>query len=229
MDAEKRELIEENRRLRDAVKELEGMVCALREQNQILAAALKETRRAGKRQAAPFRKSKRVEKPKKPGRKSGRDHGQHARRIAPENASIDEQHEAPLPPECPNCGSMHLAEDAPTAEQFQTEIVCRTVRRRFVIHRGHCRDCGASIRGRHPLQTSSATGAAGEQLGANAHALMSVLNKRMGLSHGKIAWVFEKIFKLKIDRSTSARSMVRTARRRGRTLAGTRLERAFGA
>jgi transposase len=42
---------------------------------------------------------------------------------------------------------------------------------------------------------------------------MSVLNKRLGLSHGKIAWVFEKVFKLKMGRATSARSVVRTARR----------------
>lgn len=213
MDAEKRKLIEENQRLRARVGELERMVRALQEQVQVLTAALEEARRAGKRQAAPFRKAKRVEEPKKPGRKPGEQYGEHARRSVPEDAPIDERHEAPLPPECPKCGSRRLEEDEPTAEQFQTEIVCRTVRRRFAIHRGHCRDCGTPVAGRHPLQTSTATGAAGEQLGPKAHALMSVLNKRMGLSHGKIAWVFEKVFKLKTDRSTSARSVVRTARR----------------
>ena len=213
MDAEKRELIEENRRLRARVEELEGMVRALQEEVQVLTAALEEARRAGKRQAAPFRKPQRIEKPKKPGRKPGEQYGQHARRIAPENAPIDEQHDAPLPAECPKCGSRRLEEDEAVSEQFQTEIVCRTLRRRFVIHRGHCRDCGAALSGRHPLQTSMATGAAGEQLGAKAHALMGVLNKRLGLSHGKISWMFEKVFGLKIDRSTSARSGVRTARR----------------
>jgi transposase len=213
MDAEKRRLIEENRRLRARVEELEGMVRALQEQVQVLTAALEEARRAGKRQAAPFRKPKRVEKPKKAGRKPGERYGEHARRVAPEDAPVDEEHDAPLPPECPKCGSRRLEEDEPGAEQFQTEIVCRTVRRRFAIHRGHCRDCGAAVSGRHPLQTSTATGAAGEQLGPKAHALMSVLNKRLGLSHGKVGWMFEKVFGLKIDRSTSARSCLRTARR----------------
>jgi transposase len=42
---------------------------------------------------------------------------------------------------------------------------------------------------------------------------MSVLNKRLGLSHGKISWMFEKVFGLSIGRSTSARSATRTARR----------------
>jgi len=72
MDAEKGELIEENRRLKARVAELEGMVRALQEQVQVLTVTLEEARRAGKRQAAPFRKRQRVEKPKKPGRKPSR-------------------------------------------------------------------------------------------------------------------------------------------------------------
>jgi transposase len=215
MDAEKRKLIEENRRLRARVEELEQTVRGLQEQVQVLSTALEEARRAGKRQAAPFRKGKVALKPKKPGRKVGKDYGEHARRIAPEHTPIDESHEAPLPRSCPKCGSLRLKEDRPAAVQFQTEIVFRTVRRRFAIHRGRCRDCGAPVRGRHPLQTSAATGAAGEQLGPQAHALMSVLNKRLGVSHGKIAWMFTKVFGLRIDRSTSARSGIRTARRLG--------------
>ncbi len=213
MDAEQRKLIEENRCLRATVEELEQSVRRLREQVQILSAALEEARRAGKRQAAPFRKGKIVAKPKTPGRKRGKDHGPHAHRMAPEEAGVDEHHEAPLPSECPRCGSPRLEEDEPTAEQFQTEIVCRTVRRRFTMHRGHCLACGTPVRGRHALQTSTATGAAGEQLGPKAHALMSVLSKRLGLSHGKIAWMFQTVFRLRIDRSTSARSGIRTARR----------------
>jgi len=213
MDAEKRRLMEENQRLRARVEELEGIVRALKEQLQVLTAALEEARRAGKRQAAPFRKGNIVQKPKKPSRKPGKDYGEHARRVAPEAASIEEDYEAPLPPVCPQCGCPDLEEDEPTAEQFQTEIVCHSRRRRFVIHRGHCCGCGAAVQGRHSLQHSTATGAAAEQLGPEAHALMSVLNKRLGLSHGKIGWLFEKVFGLKIARSTSARSGIRTARR----------------
>ena len=42
---------------------------------------------------------------------------------------------------------------------------------------------------------------------------MAWLNKRLGLSHGKIRQLFEELFGLKISRSTSARSCHRTARR----------------
>ncbi len=194
-------------------RELEARVRALEEQVRILTAALEESRRAEKRQAAPFRKEKRVGVPKKPGRKSGKNYGKHARRTPPENLPVTEECVADLPPQCPHCDSTNVASFNATDEQFQTEIQCRTIRRRFVVHRGYCLDCGAPLEGRHPLQTSTATGAAREQLGARAHALMSVLNKQMGLSHGKVVWLFEKLFHLKINRSTSVRSVERTGRR----------------
>jgi hypothetical protein len=37
------------------------------------------------------------------------------------------------------------------------------------------------------LQTSNAVGAAASQLGPDAHAAMVILNKDLGLSHGKVA------------------------------------------
>ena len=61
-------------------RKLEARVRVLEDQVRILTAALEESRRAEKRQAAPFRKSQRVVVPKKPGRKSGEDYGKHARR-----------------------------------------------------------------------------------------------------------------------------------------------------
>jgi transposase len=194
-------------------RELEARVRALEEQVRILTAALEEAQRAGKRQAAPFRKEKGVGMPKKPGRKPGEEYGTHVRRMPPEHLPATEEYVAALPRECPHCQSTNLACFDATDEQFQTEIQCHTVRRRFVVHRGCCLDCGAPVEGRHPLQTSTATGAAREQLGAQAHALMSVLNKQMGLSHGKVAWLFEKVFHVKINRSTSVRSIERTGHR----------------
>jgi transposase len=122
MDAEKRELIEQNRRLQARVEELEGMVRGLHEQVRVLSAALEEARRAGKRQAAPLRKGKIVRKPKRPGRKPGKDSGEDARRLAPEDAPIHQRHEALLSAACPKCGSPRLQEDQPVSEQFQTEI-----------------------------------------------------------------------------------------------------------
>lgn len=47
---------------------------------------------------------------------------------------------------------------------------------------------------REPLQTSDAVGAAASQLGPEAHAAIAVLNKDLGLSHGKVARCFEQLF-----------------------------------
>ena len=117
--------------------------------------------RAGKRQSAPFSKGPPKAEPKKPGRKSGEDHGEHAERSVP--PQIDEHCDAPLPEACPHCGGESLSETG-VASQYQTEIVCRAVHREFHVHIGCCDDCGRRVQGRHPLQTSNALGAARSQL-----------------------------------------------------------------
>jgi transposase len=50
------------------------------------------------------------------------------------------------------------------------------------------------VRGRHPLQTSDATGAARSQLGPDAQAAVVYLNKRAGMSYGKIADTFHTCY-----------------------------------
>lgn len=63
------------------------------------------------------------------------------------------------------------------------------------------------------MQTSDAVGAAGVQLGPNAHAALALLNKELGLSHGKVQRLMRMLFGLEIGRSTSCRSMLRTGRK----------------
>ena len=99
----------------------------------------------------------------------------------------------------------HRAGDCPDRRTTRCPVAARVPEVR-VAASGRRRTDGRTI-------PDAATGAAGEQLGPQTHAFMSVLNKRLGLSHGKIGWMFERVFGLKIDRSTSARSGVRTARR----------------
>src|SRR5439155_26793492 len=56
--------------------------------------------RANKRQAAPHSRGETKADPQRPGRKPGREYGQHACRPAPSH--IDEQIEVPLPEQCPH-------------------------------------------------------------------------------------------------------------------------------
>jgi len=195
------------------VAALQRRVDKLTAQVEKLTAALEEARRAGKRQAAPFRKADGpAAEPKKPGRKKGRRHGLHQHRAAIPPAHIDERHQAPLPESCPHCGGRHL-EETHTAKQYQTEIPRKPIHREFSIHVGHCGDCGRRVQGRHPLQTSDALGAAASQLGADAHAAFVLLNKGLGLAHGKCRSFLQDFFGITVARATSVRSLERTAQR----------------
>lgn len=192
------ELVAENRRLKAQVQELMLLV--------------EKLSREAKRQAAPFRKQDQpAAEPKKPGRKSGRRHGPHAQRALPPR--IDETYDVPLPPQCPHCGDPHLR-TTHLAPQYQTEIPRTVIYRRFDVQVGVCDRCGQAVQGRHALQTSTARGAAVSQLGPNVHAAMAIMNKQLGLSHGKCVKLLGTLFEgLSIARGTSARSIARTGRR----------------
>ena len=193
----------------DRCEELLAIIAALQMQVKELTARLEKVEREGKRQGAPFRKKRKAD-PKKPGRNSGEDHGHHHRRAVPKK--IDETYDAPLPACCPDCGYGQLTKTE-TLVQFQTDIPRVVVHRRFNIEVGTCGGCGSHLQGRHELQTSDAVGAAAVQLGPNVHAAMTLLNKELGLSHGKVKRLLEMLFEIRISRSTSCRSMLRTADR----------------
>ena len=186
------------------VAELEAQVADLTRR-------LDEALRAGKRQAAPFRKGPPKPDPKTPGRKAGPAHGTHGHRPPPSPDQVSECHEAHLPEACPHCQG-HLVEPA-VAEQFQTEIPRQPIVRQFHVHIGHCETCGKRVQGRHELQTSDALGAAASQIGPEAQAAATVLHTQMGLSHGKVAAVFDTLFGIDLTRGASAQINLRAAAR----------------
>jgi transposase len=192
------------RALLKRVADLEARVAEL---TRLLEAAV----RAGKRQAAPFRKGPPKPDPKPPGRKAGEAHGEHAHRPPPPPDQVSECHDAPLPDACPHCRGS-LAETG-VADQYQTDIPRRPIVRHFRVHVGHCRACGRRVQGRHALQTSDALGAAASQLGPAAQAAAVLLNKTAGLSHGKVAAVFQNLFGIPLCRGASARIGLRAAAR----------------
>jgi transposase len=188
-------------RLRQEVADLKAQIEQLRH-------ALEQSQRAGKRQAAPFAKGPPKEQPKKPGRKTGDEHGKHGHRPPPDQ--IDECHEALLPAACPHCGDAVV--ETAVVQQYQTEIPRKPVLRQFNIHCGQCQGCGAAVQGRHPLQTSDATGAAASQVGPDAQAAVVYLNKHAGLSHGKVVDAFRTLFGITLSRGASAQIVLRAGR-----------------
>lgn len=220
-----RQLVEDLHTLREQVEQLKSDNERLRQENERLTqqsqrlqqdldaarADLDSARRQSKRQAAPFSKGPGKSQPKKPGRKAGSAHGRHGHRPSPPPDKIDEILEAPLPDACPDCGKAIAQTEV--AKQYQAEIPRRPILRQFNVHVGCCCGCGKRIQGRHPLQTSDSLGAAASQVGPDAQAAATVLNKTLGLSHAKVSLVFTCLFGIDLTRGASAQIILRAAQR----------------
>src|SRR5258708_13591041 len=178
-------LVQENERLRQDNERLQRELAEAR-------AEIDKANRQSKRQAAPFSKGPPKLQPKTPGRKRGAAHGRHGHRPPPQPDQIDEVLDAPLPSSCPHCGAS--VRETEVATQYQTEIPRRPLIRQSTIHVGCCCWLAPRVQARHPLQTSDALGAAASQIGPDAQAAVAMLNKTIGLSHGKVAFVFKTLF-----------------------------------
>lgn len=205
------ELRRELQRLRDRVGQLERENAQLRNENARLREALEEARRSGKRQAAPFSRGKKKDRPDKPGRKLGSGYGSQARRAAPSH--IDEKVTVNCPLICPHCGSGVRLEGK--SSQYQTDIPrIEPTTTEFEIHYGRCIRCHRLVQGREARQTSDATGpVGGVQIGPNTIAITAHLNKVCGMSYERISEVFAQMFGLQVSRSTLARSLLRLGRK----------------
>jgi transposase len=177
----------------ELIAQLQADIEQLKKDNDDLNRRLQEAQRGAKRQAAPFRleERKRKEKPKKPGRKGGH-HGAH--REKPRH--IDESIEVALPC-CPGCGGCLSAVEP--LEQFIEEIPpVRPHVTRLVTFQGACAKCGP-VRSTHPLQVSTARGAAKTHLGPNALGVALELTKRHGLTVRKACGVLRDLFGLRLS------------------------------
>lgn len=201
----------ENAHLKRRVAELEGVVEDLRALVERLQLELEKSQRAAKRQAAPFSKRTPKAAPKRPGRKPGPGYGRHEFRRPPDPDEIDEIHEASLPEQCPGCGASVC--ETRCQPQYQVDLPQRPIYRQFNVHFGRCEGCGKAVQGRHPLMTSTAVGAAGCGLGANAQAAAVFLNKRLGVSYGKIAELFGQVFGIPVTRGALAQIGLRNGRK----------------
>ena len=160
-----------------------------------LQAEVEELQRAGKRQAAPFARRKRVEHPKKPGRKAGQ--GQFSRREKPAPEQVKETKVAELHG-CPQCGGSRLR-NIHEHEQYMADIpVIVPIITRYVTYSGYCVDCHRRVRSRHPEQISQASGAAGVLVGPRAKALAADLKHRLGGSYGKVSEALKDAFGLQV-------------------------------
>jgi transposase len=170
------ELIDLTRRQARQIDELRAEV-------ERLKAELEQSRRAGKRQAAPFSKGAPKADPKRPGRKAGHPP---SHRPPPPPDQVDRTIEVPLPPECPECRAP--LDEAPVTvhDQYQIDLPePKPVVTRFRVPVACCPACHRRVQGRHPEQTSDALGAAAVQFGPRLLGLAADLKHRLGVSYRK--------------------------------------------
>ena len=170
---------------------------------------LNEKLRAASRQAAPFRRRATKTKPdgekKKPGRAAG--HEGSYRRPPPE---IDHHQRVDLT-HCPHCqgdvtnvtGCVQIIEEIPPVRPIVTELTTYT---------GNCARCG-DVRSTHPLQTSTATGAAGTHLGPRATAVAVALSHQAGLTMRRVCRMLKTLCGLSLTPGGLAQLLQRASRR----------------
>jgi hypothetical protein len=200
---------EERATLQAEIRKLSGEVARLESENNRLRKQLEETERKKARQAAPFRRrpgNKISEQDRKePGRKPGHP-GAH--RQVPER--IDQQVEVPLCG-CPQCGG--ALDKVRAVEQYIQELPeVQPVTTKVTTYVGRCAKCG-EVRSTHPLQTSTAEGAAKVQVGPRVLAWAAELNKRLGLSMRKTCSLFERLLGLRLTPGGLSQALDRVAQR----------------
>ncbi len=196
LTAENERLQAENDRLRARIETLEKEREALE--------------RAQHRPVAPFRlkDKKRTTEPKKPGQKRG--HPGTARR-RPDH--VDQTVEAPLDA-CTACGGATFTGVKPR-EQFIEDLPepVKPFVTRIVTYQGRCTGCGQCVSSRHPLQVSTAVGAAGVHLGPRALALAAELRHDLGLPARKVCRVLKATFGLSITPGGLTQALARLGER----------------
>lgn len=170
---------------------------------------LEEQLRAAHRQTAPFRRREALKQPdgqkKKPGRPAG-----HPGVCRQRPQVIDQAVEVPLDG-CPHCQGP-LAE-VRRREQFIEEIPpVRPLCVKVTTWSGQCPRCGP-VESRHPLQTSTAVGAAGTHLGPRAQTLAILLSQHCGLTMGRVCRTLHDLCGLKLSRGGLAQLLQRAAQR----------------
>jgi len=172
---------------------------------------LEQSRRAGKRQAAPFSKGAPKADPKRPGRKLGHPP---SHRPPPEPGQVDRTLAVPLPAECPECHAP--LDDVPVTvhDQYQIDLPePKPVVTRFRVPVARCPACFRRVQGRHPEQTSDALGAAAVQFGPRLLAFAADLKHRVGTPFRKCSSVLTTLTGLVVSAAALVRGSQRLARR----------------
>ena len=202
--SERAELIALVSRQQDQVARLTATIKELRKE-------LAEAKRAGKRQAAPFSKGGRTDRPKRPGRKPGI--GSFSYRKPP---SPDEVTEPPVDVEvagdtCPGCGGRLEYEGVQVAYVTDIPPVPRPQVTEYRIQIGRCLCCGKRVRGRHPDVAPDQYGASAHRMGRRVMAAAHVLHYGVGIPVRRVPVVLRALTGVELSQGAITQDALRRA------------------
>jgi transposase len=194
------------------IEEQDQQISALQGHITELEERFEQLERSSKRSAAPFARAddKRKKDKKKPGRKAGH-RGQHRKR--PSDAAINRHVDVGLS-HCPHCGA--LLDKAGEKAIEQTIIEAPSVKPeviRLITYRNHCHGCDKKVASNHPLQVSTASGAAGTHLGPRALAIAASLNKGLGLTLRRTCQALRQLLGIELTAGGLSQALARMAGR----------------
>ena len=196
------ELIALVSRQQDQVARLTATIKELRKE-------LAEAKRAGKRQAAPFSKGGRTDRPKRPGRKPGI--GSFSYRKPP---SPDEVTEPPVDvsvadDNCPGCGGVLEQEGVDVVYVTDIPAMPRPQVTEYRVQVCRCRGCGRRVRGRHAEVGADQYGASAHRVGRRVMAAAHVLHYGVGVPVRRVPSVLRALTGVELSQSAITQDALR--------------------
>ena len=172
---------------------------------------LAEAQRSDKRQAAPFSKGGRTDKPRRPGRKPGI--GSFSYRKPP---SPDEVPEPPVDVEvagdsCPGCGGVLEQEGVDVAYVTDIPAMPRPQVTEYRVQVCRCRGCGRRVRGRHAEVGADQYGASAHRMGRRVMAAAHVLHYGVGIPVRRVPVVLRALTGVELSQSAITQDALRRA------------------
>ena len=184
--------------------------------NASLTATVKELRRqlaaaqrSGKRQAAPFSKGRRTDKPRRPGRKPGMGNFSYRKPPSPDelsgppvDVSVDDDN-------CPGCGGVLEQEGVDVAYVTDIPAMPRPQVTEYRVQICRCVSCGRRVRGRHRDVGPDQYGASAHRVGRRVMAAAHVLHYGVGIPVRRVPVVLRALTGVELSQSAITQDALR--------------------
>ena len=193
------------------VDRLQDRNAHLTEANKELRKQLAAAQRAGKRQAAPFSKGKRTDRPSRPGRKPGMGNFSYRKPPSadelsgpPVDVSVDDYN-------CPGCGGVLEQEGVDVAYVTDIPAMPRPQVTEYRVQVCRCRGCGRRVRGRHAEVGADQYGASAHRMGRRVMAAAHVLHYGVGIPVRRVPVVLRALTGVELSQSAITQDALRRA------------------